>query len=288
MKLDRHISSQIEPWSYSGPGASKLLMILTRQEVRGRFSSIWVWLVATCVCLMAAVYGAGFQRSFETETVLVSSNPLVVLNALVVGLVSLVLGLRLATSLSWEREHRTLEVLLVSPVSQVGVIAAKFLAEVATLIALLGIYFAYLLLAQPMGRGVLGVDTVADLWMTAVFVLPLMAFGLSVSSCLSSVRAAVVSFLVLVVLLCGIEIATQILRVQSPKDLSLTVLYLRSGLETVQIVLSKVSPVAYLSDVALAAADVAVLTVGRAVSALVLTCAILISSVAISLRKGPQ
>ena len=44
---------------------------------------------------------------------LVTTDPLAVLNAVVVSVLAAVLGLRLAASLAWEREHHTMEVLLV-------------------------------------------------------------------------------------------------------------------------------------------------------------------------------
>lgn len=270
------------------PGFIRLLFVLTRQELRGRFSGIWFWAVSSAVCLMAALYGDGFQRSFETETVLVSQNPLAALNVIAIAVISIVFGLRLATSVSWEREHRTFEVLLVSPANHSTILLAKLFAEIVTMIALLAVYSVYLLLAEPLGAGVITIDDTVDIWSIGVFVLPILGLGLLVSSFLSTVRASVVSFLVAVSVLSLIEIVTQVLRVQSPSELNLAVLYLRSGLEALHSVLNVLSPISYVSDVVLSAANVTVLTTERLFYAFGLTVALFFVSNVISSRKGPQ
>ena len=214
---------------------TKMQMIwsLTRREVIAKFRSIWLYLLISLVCFAAILFGNGFIRSFQTETVLVSNGPLSALNAGVLLLLGLVAGVRLAGSLSWEREHRTLEVLLVGPATHATVIAAKFLAEALVIVVVLGCYGLFLLLGQPLGQGVLTFGDAGSLAAWAVFILPTMALGLLVSSLFSTVRAAVVAFLVFFGLLLLIEVLAIWLAPLPPTEMSLAQMFLRSALEIV-------------------------------------------------------
>ncbi len=83
----------------------------------------------TMTFLGAYAYGSMFLRTFETETVLVSRDPLLLMNAALAGALGLVLGLRLASSIAWEREHAHSKLLLVGPVVWSALVAAKFTAS---------------------------------------------------------------------------------------------------------------------------------------------------------------
>lgn len=216
--------------------------LLAWRELRSRLGSVWFWAVSSVTCLMAWLYGAGFVASFRTESVIVTTDPLLALNALVVVFLGVVLGLRLAASMSWEREHRTLEVLLIGPVGWTTVIGAKFLVEVAVLTLLILVYAAYLALAQPLGAGVVGGAELADLVLVPVFALPVMAMGLVVGAALGAVRAAVVVFLGLFGALAALEVAHAVLLAQPVEQQSLASLYVRHALDLAAPVLDVVSP----------------------------------------------
>jgi len=203
--------------------------------------------VAAVVCLIAWAYGAGFQQTFETESVLVTTDPLMALNIAVIVFLSVVLGIRLAASMAWEREHRTLEVLLVGPAGWATIVAAKFAAELCVLAVLVAIYATYLIAAQPLGQGVIGVTEVASLATMPVFGLPALALGLLVGASAGSVRGAVILCLTAMVLLAGFELALGLLTAAAPDQLGLSSLYLRAGLEAVAPFLRPVSAIAYLA-----------------------------------------
>lgn len=230
------------------PGFGRLLYVLVRREVTTKLTSFWLYAVATIVCAVAYLYGGGFQQSFETESVLVTTDPLMPLNIIVVALLGLVLGLRLATALSWEREHQTLEVLLVGPVPWSAVVLAKFLVELCVMVVLLAIYATYLLLGQPLGAGVIQLSDTAVVATAPIFILPLMATGLLVSAWARSVRGAVLFYLVAVVVMAGFELLLGILKAEDLASMSLSSLYLRSGLETVAPYLTPVSPVGQIAE----------------------------------------
>ena len=124
----------------AGPVTATLL--LSVRGLRLRLCSVWFWAVASATCLMAWVYGAGFFAGFETESVLVTTDPLLALNARVTIFLGVVLGLRLAASMAWEREHRTLEILLIGPAVWGAILGAKFLVEIAVLALLVFVYAA--------------------------------------------------------------------------------------------------------------------------------------------------
>ncbi len=182
------------------------------------------------------------MASFATESVIVTTDPLLAVNAMVVVFLGIVLGLRLAASMAWEREHRTLEILLIGPVGWATIIAAKALVEVAVLALLVLIYALYLVLAQPLGAGVVGLHELGGLILVPAFALPVMAAGLVVGAGLATVRAAVVAFLVLFGFLAAIEVAYALLIAQPVDQQSLTGLYIRHALELAMPILDLISP----------------------------------------------
>lgn len=226
------------------PGRLRQTMLLVLRETVAKIHAIWFWLGATLLALMAWVYGSGFQNTFQTESVIVTADPLGGLNAAVVTFLGLVLGLRLAGGLSWDREHGTLEVLLVGPVAWSAIVLSKYLAELAVLVGLMALYCLYLLVAQPLGTGVIRPAMLVSLAGSVVFVLPLMGLGLLVSAWAGSVRSAVVAYLSLASLLGVHEALLGLLRSMSADEMSLFALYLRALLESVAPVIHGLSPVA--------------------------------------------
>jgi ABC-type transport system involved in multi-copper enzyme maturation permease subunit len=229
------------------PGAIAATLLLAKRELHSRLGSVWFWVMSSFTCLMAWLYGAGFLTSFETESVLVTTDPLMALNSMVVIFLGIVFGLRLAASMAWEREHRTLEVLLIAPVGWGTIIAAKFVVELLVLILLVALYAVYLLVAQPLGAGVVGARELMGLALIPAFALPVMALGLLTGAGLGSVRGAVVAFLVLVVALAAIEITHGVLAAQTVDQMSLTGLYVRHALDLADPVLRALSPAAQLA-----------------------------------------
>lgn len=228
----------------SPPGLVRQAALLVLRETAAKFHAIWFWLVATTISLMAYLYGAGFQSTFETETVVVAADPLAGLNTAVISFLGFVLGLRLAAGLSWEREHGTLEVLLVGPVSWTAIIVSKYLVELVVLVGLIGQYCLYLLFAQPLGAGVISSATLVSFAGSISFVLPIMALGLLVSASAGSVRGAVVWYLSVVSLLAVYEALLGLLSSMSADEMSLFALYLRAALEGAAPVIRGLSPVA--------------------------------------------
>ena len=113
-----------------------LCLILLWRDVRAQLVSIWPYVIASAMCAVVGLATSSVQRSFETESVLIAADPLLSVHVAVLSFIALSLGLRCATSLSWEREHRTLEVLLSGPVTVAAVVSSKLLAELVTFLAL--------------------------------------------------------------------------------------------------------------------------------------------------------
>lgn len=268
------------------PGLAGDTLLLARREIAARLLSPWLYVVATVICLMAWFYGAGFLHTFETESVLVTTDPLLALNILIVVFLGAVLGLRLAASLAWEREHRTLEVLIVGPVSYAAVILSKFCVELCVLVLLIGVYILYLLMAQPLGAGVIGAGDALATWRMSVSALPILTLGLLISSWMRSVRMAVVVYLSVVTLLAGIEASAFILNARPPDQLSLAEAYVRRGLQSVTAVLDPISAVARLTDLADGLTAQAPLSAASSLQALMLTAATLAVAAVVSRIRG--
>jgi ABC-type transport system involved in multi-copper enzyme maturation permease subunit len=270
------------------PGFFRLVMLVVLREAVSKLTSVWFFVVASIVCLIAFAYGSGFQHTFETESVLVTTDPLAALNALVVVFLGLVLGLRLATSLSWEREHRTLEVLLVGPVPWSAILLSKFLVEVLVFAALFAIYWLYLILGQPLGAGVIGAADTLSLGEMALFVLPVMALGLLVSAWALSVRAAVVAYLVLAGVLAAYEAARGALAAMPVEEMSLSALYARATLDAIAPFTGPVSPAAHLAQMVERLMTQEPTGGLQAVSVVVLTAGLLLVALLVARARGAQ
>jgi hypothetical protein len=252
-----------------------------------RIGSAWFWITASLICVIAWLYGAGFQQTFETESVLVTTDPLMTLNVLIVVFLSVVLALRLAASLAGEREHRTLEVLLVGPASWGEIVAAKFLVELCVMALLVVVYLAYLLLAQPLGAGVIAPRDTLGLLAMPVFALPVLALGLLVAAWARTVRAAVVSLTGVLGLLAAFEVGLWLLEARAPDQIELTELQVRSALEAAAPVLAWVSAPGQLAGLAKALAQNAAPTGAAALWSLGLTACTLGLATAVARLRGP-
>jgi ABC-type transport system involved in multi-copper enzyme maturation permease subunit len=268
------------------PGWGRQVFLLVCRETAAKFASLWFWLAASALCLMAYVYGSGFAQTFETESVVVTADPLAGLNILVMAFLGLVLGLRLAGGLSWEREHRTLEVLLVGPVSSSVVVLAKYLAELVVLASLVTVYCLYIVAAQPLGTGVTGTGDFAAILANGLFVLPVMAMGLAVSAMTGSVRMAVFIYLALVALLAAYEVGLGLLRALPAETMSLFSLYLRALLEAGAPLFHALSPVAGIAFLTQQLVTQEGLSVPQSLGVVALTAGLLLLSCYIARRKG--
>ena len=268
----------------SPPGVLGTTWLLTARELGAKLVSPWFFGVVFAVCMIAFAYGAGFQRTFRTESLLVSTNPLLTLDITIAGFLGVVLGLRLAAALAWEREHRTLEVLLVGPVSWGAIVLSKFLAEAGVMVLVVALYLAYLVAGAPLGPGV------ASNWATVVslplFVMPLLGLGLLVSAVSRGVRGAVVLFVVLTAALALLEGGGLVLQAMPVDRMSLLGLYLRAGLEAAEPVLALASPVGQLAGLAeTLTVEAAPRPVGLG-AALALTVILIALSVALARARG--
>ena len=237
----------LEHAAASVPGHVATTLRIVRRELAEKLGSAWLALLLTMVFLGVYAYGAVFQRTFETESVLVSRDPLLLLNAGLAGALGVVLGLRLSASIAWEREHRTLEVLLVGPATWPTLVLAKYLSEIA-MFALIAVgYLAYLLVAQPMGPGVTGLADAGNAVLVMIQALPFLGFGLLISAFSRTVRMAVMSYIGLVLLFAAFDAAHAILTAVPPEDLSLAALYGRAATEFVAPIAEVVSPTSGLA-----------------------------------------
>ncbi|NMN71540.1 MULTISPECIES: ABC transporter permease subunit [unclassified Rhizobium] len=274
--------------SLDPPGRIRRTILLARREVMSKFSSLWFWMVASLLGLMAYSYGGGFQQTFQTESVVVTADPLLGLNTTIVGFLGLVLGLRLACGISWEREHGTLEVLRAGPVSWLDLLVAKFLAEVAVLGALGAIYVAYLLIAQPLGDAMIGPEILLPVLGNMAFVLPVMATGLVVSVLAGTVRMAVVMYLSVLCGLCLYEAVFGLLRAMTVDEMSLFALYLRAALEAAAPFVRPLSPVSGIALLVDNAMHQDVPAIGQSMSSLGLTLLLFAAAWLIARIKGAR
>lgn len=207
--------------------------LLFTREACSRVLSPWLYVVASFIFFVTWIYGAGFQQTFVTESVLVTLDPLMALDIFVIIFMAVVLGLRIAASIAWEREHRTLEVLLVGPISWSSILIAKFLVELFMMILLIFSYCVYLILAQPLGIGVLTLSDGVGALQMAIFALPTLSLGLIIGAWARTVRGAVVAFIVLMGLLVTFELLLVYLQSYSLDQISLNELFLRTSLESI-------------------------------------------------------
>jgi ABC-type transport system involved in multi-copper enzyme maturation permease subunit len=268
------------------PGLVGTILLLTNRELAARLLSPWLYAVASLICLIAFFYGGGFLHGFETESVLVTTDPLAALNAVVVAVLAVVLGLRLAASLAWEREHRTMELLLAGPVPPEAILLAKFFTELLLLVLLMVVYAAYLLLAQPLGAGVIGLADAAAIGRMPLHALPLLALGLLAAAWARSVRRAVVVYLAILVTLVLFEIVLGALMARQPQELSVAAAYLRGVMSAAATVIDPVSAVSRLADLAEGLTVQTPLPAARTLMAIALAVATLALAALVSRARG--
>lgn len=261
-------------------------MLLFAREARARLASPWFYVVASIVCLVAWIYGAGFQQTFLTESVLVTVDPLMALDIMVIMFMGLILGLRLAASLAWEREHRTLEILLAGPVTWGSIIAAKFLVEVGIMALLMIAYLAYLLVAQPLGAGVIALQDAQGIIQMTVFALPTLALGLVVGAWARTVRGAVVAFIVALGILAVFQLLLAYLQGRPLDQISLNELFLRSSLETGAPVIERLSAAGQLAMLVKFLKQDAVLSAPATLWAAALTVLTLLLATGVARMRG--
>lgn len=264
-------------------GPARAALLLAQRDCRARFLSLWPYLLASVACAIAAFFLSAFDATFVTESVAVSADPLAVVHAAVLAFLALVLGIHAATALSWEREHRTLEVLFSGPVTPTAIVGAKLLAELAVLVAIGLVYSAYLALVRPLGSGL---SVSGAFWRLSPLVLPMIALGLVVGAAASTVRAGVITFLALALCLSAVEIVALWLDAQDPNGLSLAALYSRRVLATVVGWISPVSPAAYLADLAKAAGGLGLPSPERLLAALAVSVALLLGAASVTRVRG--
>ncbi len=151
-------------------------------------------------------------------------------------------GLRLSSSIAWEREHRTLEVLLVAPATWPSVAAAKFVSELSVFIFVALAYVVYLVAAQPMGAGVVGLAEAGHTLLTLLLAMPFLGLGLVVSTFSRTVRSASIVYIVLVLVFTAFDAAYGILVAIPPENLSLVALYGRATVELADPFIQFISP----------------------------------------------
>jgi hypothetical protein len=264
----------------------RIAAILARRDLVAQLTTIWIYAVASAICLVAAVLAAGFRRSFATESVLVSAEPLASVHAAVLVVLALVLGTQAAAALSWEREHRTLDVLLSGPSTAATIVVAKLLGTIGSLLVLGLVYAAYLILLHPIGDAASATGGLALFGRAALLVLPTIGLGLLVSALAPTVRFAVIAFLCLFLALSGLEAAVAWLNAQDPHHLSLAAVYTRGILSLASDWLRPVSPASYVADVARFAGGLPVPGVDRLLGAVALCLGFCLAGIVILRSRG--
>lgn len=259
--------------------------LLAWRDLKARLTSLWFYALASAVCGIAAFFATAFAKSFETESVAVSADPFATVHAFVLLFLAIGLGVRAAAALSWEREHRTMEVLLSGPVTIGALVVAKLATELVVLAALNAVYTAFLAVIQP-GQDVASVVSSASAyWRLSVLVTPMIGLGLLVSALSQTVRGSVIAFLLVVLALAALEGSAAWLRAQDPNDLSLATIYVRGVLGQVSDWLALFSPVSRAADLARFAAGNPAPSSARLLGATgILVCLVGLSILATRLR----
>jgi ABC-type transport system involved in multi-copper enzyme maturation permease subunit len=223
-----------------------VLGALVFAELRSICGSPAVYFLASLICLLTVFLSRDFLRTFHTESVVISSDPLADLQVISVVITGLGLGLRAATAVSWEREHHTLNVLLSTPVTISVFILSKLVREALAFVWIFVIYLCFLaVLTWSEGIGFKGAD-LSDYERVFILVTPVVGTGLLISAITRTVRTSVIIFLVVVLALLTAEGAYRWLALQPASQLSLALLYVREWLAALTRSLTWISPVSYL------------------------------------------
>lgn len=219
---------------------------LAVNEWLASFRSPGMYIVATLACLIQIQILTAPLSFLRDYGLLITQDPLIPAFLGAMAVIVLYAAIIAAISIVNEREKRTLQVLFYTPVSHQSLVLAKYLAQLLSSLSLLSITVIFLAFTAWITKFPMGLDLFWALLLSIFLVSAMVAFGLSISAYARSVRGAVLLFLILLVLLFGLQIFGRVLDQVLPVSNPNLLVYLTPALDVILFVTAQFSPLAYL------------------------------------------
>jgi ABC-type transport system involved in multi-copper enzyme maturation permease subunit len=224
--------------------------VIRERSSQSTFRQPGIYVVTAIALLMGAVLLHGALNFTERNAVFVSVQPFFAPVLVTTTLVSLYLALQAAVSTARERDLGTLEVLFYGPVNTAAFILGKFLAQVWVYAGMMLIVLVWTNLLTWLLNFAFSLPLVLLLVTSILSAAAIIAFGLLVAALGGRTRSTLVYFIIVVVLLVGVQVADVIASDVIPTPENATqndpLLVVRTALAAINNVLQWVSPYAQL------------------------------------------
>lgn len=261
---------------------------MARRELRSTLYGLGLYVTLSVVFLLMSVGPiSNALNHIRNNGIEVFANPITVPFFLTVGLVAAYLGLCSALAISRERDQGTLEVLFYGPVDSVAYVLAKYAHQVlAFLVALAlgGVYFYVISRGTNLGFS----SDFSSLLVLSVFLAScFISFGIFLSAVTRRMMVSVILYVALVLFFLGFSITHAWVMGIQARDLTDRLVFIRVILDSANVVMQWISPLAYLDrgNLALAMGDRAQYLLS-VLSSAAYTVVMLILSVILFNRKG--
>jgi hypothetical protein len=223
------------------------LVIKTIQDRVNRvtFYQIGIYVTIMITLILSALTLHNSLRFTEKNIVFVARQPLFLPILVNTGLVSLYLGVIAAVNVSRERDRRTLEVLLYGPVDEMSFLSGIFIAQ----IRMFFIAMAFTFIWSHLGIWILNLAFSIEIYLLFLtsFLMSsvVISFGLFTAVWGDKTRTALVFFIMILLLLAGVQIADQVVSnivISNNPSSNDPILLLRNALASISRVIQWFSP----------------------------------------------
>lgn len=188
-------------------------------------------------------------RFTERNVVFVANQPLFLPILVCTGLVSLYLGVIASVTVSRERDRKTLEVLMYGPVDESTFLLGIFFAQLLIFLIAIAFLFIWSNLVVWVLNLVFSVEVIGVLFASILMTSVIVAFGLFTAVWGDKTRTALVVFVLVLLLLAGVQIADQVVSniiVSSGPSSNDPILVIRNALAMLTRLTQWISPYAQL------------------------------------------
>lgn len=210
-----------------------------------------IYVTITLALVTSALALHNTLRFTERNVVFVANQPLFLPILVSTGLVSLYLGVIASVSVSRERDRKTLEVLMYGPVDGSAFLMGIFFAQLLIFLIAVAFLFIWSNLAVWVLNLVFSVEVIGVLFASILMASVIVAFGLFTAVWGDKTRTALVVFILVLLLLAGVQIADQVVSniiVSASPSNNDPILIIRNALAMLTRLIQWISPYAQLTQ----------------------------------------
>lgn len=229
----------------------RAILTLADRSSQSTFWGLGIFITLTLALLTSALVLHNSLRFTEQNIIYIALQPLFFPIYVNTGLVSLYLAIIAAVTASRERDRGTLEVLFYGPMDEMSFILGLFLAQLKIYLVAILVAVVWLNLVTWWLHLAFSIEIYISLFTSIIMAGAVIAFGLLTAVWGGRTRTALVYFLLVMILLAGLQIADQVISglvlVTTP-TMNDPVLVIRNALVLVSGVIQWVSPYSQLNQ----------------------------------------